>query len=111
MSAVVQALPSLQDPPLVGAQVPTEPGRLHALHWPQVVAVVLQQTPSTQLPVVHCDVNVHAAPRGRPSTFTTNVVCARLFDLSVALQVTVVLPMANTLPDAGTQVTGRAPSI
>ena len=52
-SPVVQALASSHVVPFVFAeQVPTEPVRLHAMHW--FVQAVSQQTPLTQNPVAHC---------------------------------------------------------
>jgi hypothetical protein len=62
VSVCVHALPSLQVPPVVGAQVPADPGTLHAWHCPQDVAVVLQQTPSTHEPDAHCPVDEHCPP-------------------------------------------------
>src|SRR5215831_15718686 len=94
VSVCVQALPSLQLPPLVGAHVPSEPGTLQAWHWPQEVDVVLQQTPSTQVPDTHCGVDEHGAPKAI-LTFTTKVVCDWLFDLSLAVHITVVAPTGN----------------
>ena len=66
VSVCVHALPSSQAPPVVGAHVPTLPGTLHAWHWPQDVAVVLQHTPSTQLPAEHWALDVHVCPLGDP---------------------------------------------
>jgi hypothetical protein len=88
---------------------------LHAWHWPQDAAVVLQHTPSTQEPTAHCAVEVHDGTTPGAVTFTVNVICDWLFDLSLALQMTVVLPTGNTLGDdgvdeGGVQVTERGPS-
>ena len=44
-------------------QVPTEPARLQA--WQVCVQALLQQTPSTQLPVAHSDASLQAAPWAR----------------------------------------------
>jgi hypothetical protein len=105
VSVCVQAFPSSQAPPVVGAQVPADPGTLQAWHWPQDDAVVLQQTPSTQVPDAHCAVDVQAPPRftedAAGETVTLNVVRDVLFELSVAVHVTVVVPIGNELPDAG----------
>ena len=38
-------------PVALGEQVPTSPGRLHALHWP--LQALSQQTPLAQKPDVH----------------------------------------------------------
>jgi len=40
--------------------MPRLPARLHALHVPQLAA--LQQTPSTQLPLVHWPPPLHVSP-------------------------------------------------
>jgi hypothetical protein len=41
-------------------QTPTEPGTSQAWHWPP--QALLQQTPSTQLPLTHEFEAVHAPP-------------------------------------------------
>jgi hypothetical protein len=46
--------------PLTVVQTPTEPGTSHAWHWPP--QALLQQTPSTQLPLTHEFDAVHAPP-------------------------------------------------
>jgi hypothetical protein len=106
VSVCVHALPSLQLPPLVGAHVPADPGTLHAWHWPQEVAVVLQQTPSTHVPEAHCPVDGQGPPNPGVATVTVNVICDVLFALSVAVHVTGVVPTANVLPEGGVHVTG-----
>jgi hypothetical protein len=52
--------------PEAGEHVPALPVRLQASHWPR--HAVLQQTPSTQLPLVHWLLVVQAAPL--PSVLT-----------------------------------------
>jgi hypothetical protein len=47
-------------PCAIGEHVPTEPATLHASHVPP--QATLQQTPSTQLPLAHSPLMVHAAP-------------------------------------------------
>ena len=44
-------------------------------------------------------------------TVTVKLVCASLSALSVAVQVTVVVPSANRLPDTGTQFTLAMPEV
>jgi hypothetical protein len=46
--------------PLVGVHVPTEPGTLHASHWPE--QATSQQTPSTQYPLAHWPLAAQRAP-------------------------------------------------
>src|SRR5687768_5958119 len=46
-----------------------------------------------------------------PLTRTTNDALALLLAASAALQLTVVVPIGNTLPEAGEQATGTSPSI
>jgi hypothetical protein len=48
------------EPAIMGEQVPRLPGTLQARHEGQLE--VVQQTPSTQLPELHCVLPVHAAP-------------------------------------------------
>jgi hypothetical protein len=74
---VVQALSSLQLPPLVGAQAPSEPGTLQAWHCPQLVPVVLQHTPSTHTPAPHWAFDVHDPPNSGGVTVTVKVSCDR----------------------------------
>jgi hypothetical protein len=69
-------LPKQVAPLGVGAHVPSEPGRLHALHDPQELAVVLQHTPSTQVPAAHSPEAPQTAPNGGGVTFTLNEICA-----------------------------------
>jgi hypothetical protein len=61
VSVWVQALPSSQLPPDVGAQVPSEPGTLQAWHCPHDPCV-LQHTPSTQVPAEQSLLEVQGAP-------------------------------------------------
>lgn len=52
-------------PDATDVHVPRLPATLHATHAP--VHAVLQQTPSTQPPLAHCDDDVHASPSARSS--------------------------------------------
>ena len=45
------------------------------------------------------------------TTLTLKLLLLVLFDVSLALQLTKVLPRPKTLPEAGAQVTGLMPSI
>jgi hypothetical protein len=56
-------LQAVRDPcgvPVTATQVPTLPETSQAWHWPP--QAVLQQTPSTQLPLPHWLAAVHAPP-------------------------------------------------
>ena len=106
----MQALPSSQDPPLVGMQVPTAPAVLQAMHGPQDVPVVLQQTPSTQLPEEHSAVVRHGEPGPDPFTSTEKVTLDWLLEASVAVHVTVWWPTSKW-PGGGVQVTVAGPLI
>lgn len=56
----LQVSPAPQLAPVVTVQVPTLPGTLQA--WQPVLQLVLQQTPSTQLPRLHWSLALHEAP-------------------------------------------------
>lgn len=57
---LVQEAPAPQLAPVVTVHVPTLPGTLQA--WQAAPQVLLQQTPSTQLPRLHWLLAVHVAP-------------------------------------------------
>jgi hypothetical protein len=64
-------------PSCAGEQVPTLPGTLQLMHSPPVapsLQAVLQQTPSVQVPLLHCLPLLHAAPFAlRPQELFTQV--------------------------------------
>ena len=104
----MQASLSLQLPPVVAAQVPSAPGVLHAWHWPQTV--IVQQTPSTQVPTEQSVVVLHRDPIPAPVTSMLNDTVDVLLRASVAEQVTVWRPTSKW-PGAGVQVTRAGPLI
>jgi hypothetical protein len=73
----------------------------------EAVAVRVTDDPETVAPLEGAGIDTEGAVVS--CTVTLNELCDALPNLSVAVQVTVVTPSANVLPDAGLQETAAVP--